>query len=304
MRWAYIIFLLACLSISAETYAQLSEKGRAILEHKQDTLKLLTQTMINARMPNVRQNASDDFIPAFVNALKVKYSYDFSFDSLGQISILYDHDSTFRIFTWGIKVSKLQYRFYGAIQKNTEDGRLKLFPLFDNTFDTKNKDTITDHKSWIGALYYNMIRTKFNDRTYYTLMGWCGYSLRTNKKVLEILTFKNGKPVFGAPVFSFKNDTTNTGIENRFFLEYKRDGAAGLNYDTSLHMIVYDHLTSLKGQSDSKATLVPDGTYEGFKWESGYWIHVPKVFHNTIERPPMPNPLKFDKKIEGVKNNN
>lgn len=299
MKWAYVFFLLAGLSAATQTRAQLLDEGRNELEQVQDSLKELTYQMINAPMAEERQNASDTFIPAFVDALKIKYSYEFPFDSLGQISIVYDKDSTFRIFSWAIAVSNIQYRFYGALQVNTKDGSLKLFPFFDNTFDIHNLDTIAGPQSWIGALYYNMIRTKYKDQTYYTLMGWCGYSLNTNKKLLEVLTFKNGQPVFGAPVFNFKNDTVSSGVKNRFFLEYKRDGGAGLNYDTDLDMIVYDHLVSLKGQREDKASLVPDGTYEGFKWVNGYWMHVPKVFHQAVEKPPIPRPLKFGNNIEG-----
>ncbi len=299
MKWGCIFFLLVCLFITTETRAQLSEEGRNKLEQVQDSLKSLTYQMINAPMSESRQNASDAFIPAFVDALKTKYSYDFSFDSLGQISIIYDKDSTFRIFTWAIAMSNIQYRFYGALQFNTKDGSLKLFPFFDNTFDMHNLDTITSPKAWIGALYYNMVKTQYKDQTYYTLMGWCGYSLNTNKKVLEILTFKNGQPIFGAPVFNFQNDSVSSDIKNRFFLEYKRDGGAGLNYDNDLNMIVFDHLISLKGQEENKASLVPDGTYEGFTWVNGYWMHIPKVFHQAVEKPPIPHPLKFGNKIEG-----
>lgn len=296
-----IFILFACLFMATEAPAQLSANGRHFLERQQDSLKRLTNLMINAPMADTRQDASDAFIPAFVHALKTTHSFDFAFDSLGQISMLYDKDSSFRIFTWAIALSKIQYRFYGAIQMNTKNGVLKLYPLFDNTFDTKNMDTITDNKAWIGALYYKMIRNKFQNKTFYTLLGWCGYGFQTNKKVIEILTFKNGSPVFGAPVFNFKNDSVPLEIKNRFFLEYKREGNAGLNFDTSMNMIIFDHLTSLKGDTANKATLVPDGTYEGFKWENGYWMHHPKIFHQTITKPPLPKPLKFDKKIEGVK---
>ncbi len=295
----HLFWGMICLSLGFSARAQLSGMDRKRLLQEQDSLQKLSFEMVNASMSQDRQSACDQFIPALVNALKVEYSYDFPFDSLKQVSILYDKDSTFRIFTWAIARSDIQYRFYGALQMNSRDGKLRLFPFFDNTLYTHNPDTITSNEAWLGALYYNMVETKKKGRPLYTLMGWCGFSFRTNKKVLEVLTFKEGHPVFGAPVFNFEKDSLDRGIRNRFFLEYKRDGNAGMNYNPRLQMIIYDHLTSLKKDPENKATLVPDGTYEGFKWENGYWIHVPKVFHDTLVRPPVPNPLEFNKSIEG-----
>lgn len=301
MKWVCIFFLLICLSITTETRAQLSEAGKNKLVQKQDSLQKLSYTMVNASMSQDRQKACEQFIPLLVKALETRYSYEFPFDSLKQVSILYDKDSTFRIFTWAIARSDIHYRFYGALQMNTSDGRLKLFPFFDNTLYTHDPDTITSNKAWIGALYYNMIQTKYKSGTFYTLFGWGGFSFRTNKKLLEVLTFQNGKPVFGAPVFNFKKDSIDGGITNRFYLEYKRDGNASMNYNPNINMIIYDHLISLNDQPENKASLVPDGTYEGFKWENGYWMHVSRVFHDTLERPPMPVPLPFNKNIEGMK---
>ncbi len=295
----YLFFGLIGLGIGFRASAQLSATGREKLMQEQDSLQKMSFDMINASMSQDRQKANDQFIPALVEALKIKYSYDFPFDSLKQVSILYDKDSTFRIFTWAISQSDIHYRFYGALQMNTRDGKLRLFPFFDNTMYIHNQDTITDNKSWLGALYYNMVETKEKGQDLYTLMGWCGFSFRTNKKVLDVLTFKDGHPVFGAPVFNFENDSVDRRIENRFFLEYRRDGNAGMNYNPNLNMIIYDHLTSLKKDTADKATLVPDGTYEGFKWEKGYWMHVPKVFHDTLAKPPIPNPLEFRKNIIG-----
>jgi hypothetical protein len=54
---------------------------------------------------------------------------------------------------------------------------------------------------WYGALYYEVIPVKKGGRTLYTLLGWKGYSKAETRKVIEMLSFKGGKPRFGAPVF-------------------------------------------------------------------------------------------------------
>jgi hypothetical protein len=268
-----------------------------LLQKKEDSLQVLASKMINAMDGNDRYQASVRLIPGLVSALRVPHSFRFPFDSLHEISIQYAPDSSFRIFTWAITVNNMDYRFYGALQMRTADGRLKLFPFFDNSQFTHDLDTITSNKAWIGALYYKILRTSYGGKTYYTLLGWHGYDFRSNQKLLDVLTFKKGKPVFGAPLFNFTHDSIPGKILNRFFLIYKRDGNASMNYDPDMQMIVFDHLTSLNGKPEEKYTLVPDGTYEGFKWEKGYWMHVSKVYHTVSAKPPLPAPLQFKKDI-------
>lgn len=285
------LFLFPAL-LSAQT-----KTDRAFIQKQEDSLRLLGDKMINALDGSDRQAAAMQFIPHLVNVLKTPYSFAYPFDSIKEISIVYPPDSTFRIFTWGVTVNNATFRFYGALQMNTPDGSLKLFPFFDNSAFINNTDTITGSKAWYGALYYNILSNTYRGRTYYTLFGWHGYHFRTNEKLLEILTFKDGRPVFGAPVFNFQDDSIRGGIKNRFFLTYKRDGNAGLNYDAEKKMIIYDHLISLNGRPEEKYTLVPDGTYDGFVWKNGYWVHVSKVYHTISEEPPIPAPVDFKKNI-------
>lgn len=296
MKRAVTLLSFAFLLISIYGNAQ-PEPDRARLEKKEDSLKILAGAMINALDGEERQGAAMQFIPRLVDALKVPHSFSYPFDSVRQVSILYPEDSTFRIFTWGITTNNVTFRFYGALQMKTADGSLELFPFFDNSEFTNDTDTITSDKAWYGAIYYKILTNRHQKQTYYTLFGWHGYHFDTNEKLLDILTFKNGRPVFGAPVFNFQNDSIRRGIKNRFILTYKRDGAAGLNFDPDHNMIVYDHLVSLNGHPEDKSTLVPDGTYEGFTWKNGYWVHVDKVYHEISEEPPFPAPVDFKKNI-------
>ena len=59
-------------------------------------------------------------------------------------------------------------------------------------------------------------------------------------------------------------------------------------------MILVDHLVSESNEDDLPYTFVPDGDYEGFKWENGKWLHVDKVFHEKLEdgQAPVPDPLR------------
>jgi len=248
-----------------------------------DTLRLLADTILNGRTEDVRLPASDRFIPVLVRTLKAKYSFDFPFDSLHSISVQYPQDSTFRIFTWGLENESGFYRHFGAIQMKTKNGELKLFPLFDNSDYAANTDSVTDNRGWYGCLYYKIQQLHYFNTEYYTLFGYDANNIRSTKKILDMLTFKNGKPVFGGPYFSFAEDTVPKPVRKRFILEYNKNATISLSYNAEMDMIVYDHLISATNEPGKPYTYVPDLDYEGFKWKGGKWVHVEKVFHDALK---------------------
>lgn len=272
----------------------------------EEELAALSDKIVNDSIENERAKACFDFIPKLVEALKLKNSFDYPFDSLKTISIQYPKDRSFRIFTWQLHRDNGAYRFYGAIQMNSKE--LELFPLFDysdSLFNPVNEVLTPD--TWLGCLYYNIYEVKVKRKKYYTLFGWDGNDLWSTKKVMDILHFEDGKPVFGAPIIEFtdegeddaEGDDKETYTQNRFIIEYRADVAAMLNYVEQEKMIIYDHLISPDEKTeDLSFTYVPDGTYEGFKFEDGKWQHVDKVFHyaiNEFDNPPVP----FPKEEEG-----
>jgi hypothetical protein len=163
----------------------------------------------------------------------------------------------------------------------TDDGKLKLFPLFDNS-DYMNPDTIANNKSWYGCLYYKIIQRHYFNTEFYTLFGWDANNIRSQKKLIDVLMFKDGQPMFGGPFFSFMEDSTPKPARNRFILEYKKDATISLSYNAEMDMIVYDHLISETNQKSKPSTFVPDLDYEGFKWKAGKWMHIDKVFHDAL----------------------
>jgi hypothetical protein len=79
----------------------------------------------------------------------------------------------------------------------TNDGSLKLIPLIDKSDVTINQaDTIADNFGWMGAVYYRIVQTSYQNKNYYTLLGYDENNIRSNKKIIEVLTFENDKPIF------------------------------------------------------------------------------------------------------------
>ncbi|MGE5107272.1 MAG: hypothetical protein ACM3H8_06995, partial [Sphingobacteriales bacterium] len=221
---------------------------------------------------------------------------------------LYAPDNAFRLFTWQVEKDESVNRQHGAIQMKTADGSLKLFPLIDRS-DIINSpfDTTMNNLWWIGNIYYRIILKEVNGKKYYTLIGYDEYTMKVTRKWIDVLSFNDkGEPVFGEPIFSFKEDSIPKSNQNRFSLEFKKEGRARVQYDDEMDMILYDHLISETDEPQKKYTLIPDGDYEGFKWQDGQWVHVNKVFTFKLKdgEAPVPEPLDMDnrQKIEDILN--
>jgi hypothetical protein len=283
---ACIVLLTASLSCTYVVRAQVSKTAAAALEKKEDSLKLLSRKMVFDEDAATRFRADSLFVKAFVRSLLVPNSFYYSFDSLN-ISKLYAPDSSFRIFTWQVKKDEYVYFQKGAIQMNTKDGSLKLFPLFDvSMFTKKPMDSVRTNRNWIGSIYYKIILKEAKGKKYYTLLGFDDYSVNSNKKWMEVLSFNDkGEPVFGGPVISYKNDSLRRPVQARFSIEYKKEAKTFLNYDPELDVILVDHLISDSDEPEKKSTLVPDGDYEAFKWDNGngQWVHINKMFNQMLK---------------------
>lgn len=255
--------------------------------------------LVNGRETADRIRADSIFTRLLVSALKESHSFSYPFDSLQTISRMYAPDSSFRIFTWQLMYDETTFRRHGAIQINTADGSLKLYPLIDKTAQIEDlQNAVTNNTEWVGAIYYRIIETAFKGKKVYTLLGYDENSFRSTKKRIEILTFdQEHRPVFGGPFFSFAKDSIPKPMQARFSIEYKKDGHGSIKYDDEMGIIIYDHLISESNEPGKKYTYIPDGDYEGFKWENGQWVHIDKVFTYKLEdgQAPVVRPVREGK---------
>jgi hypothetical protein len=315
----YILFLFA---IAVQASAQkVAPSDLRILHKKEDSLKTIVKSVMIDSFTAGRMRSDSQFIKTLVRSLQVKNSFYYPFDSIKGIGKLYAPDSTFRIITWQLAFDDYYCRQRGAIQFRTPDGSLRLVPLRDySEFAQNPQDSVRSKDTWIGAVYYNMIKTEYNGKNYYTLFGFDQNSVQSNKKWIEVLTFNDKNlPVFGGKYFSFDKDSIRKPTQYRYSIEYKKDASTTVNFDPELNMILVDHLISESDEPELAYTFVPDGDYEGFKWVNGKWLHVDKVFSETVDmkgadmylgKPPMGDPLldkdgnRDEKKLEEKSNKN
>lgn len=284
--------------------APLSAEAAERMHLQEDTLALLAYAVVNDSIEQERFAACRALITGLVRALKEENSFKYPFDRLKSISILAPPDSSFRIFTWQLFVNDSTYRYYGAIQLNQRE--LKLYPLVDRSFEMEDPFLVYEQHSperWYGALYYNLrAYSTRQGKKYYLLFGFDCPSFFERRKLIDVLSFDAaGKPVFGAPVFEgYPTPKGAPGPEQRLLLEYSAEASVRLNWDENYQMILFDHLIPMPSPFGRGVTYVPDGSYEGFKFEKGRWIYVEKVFNDVMEETPRPEPILDSRKNKDI----
>lgn len=267
---AAIILFTSIVSLVNAQHAE-AVKFKIQLKNYEDSLKQISHQVINNIDEIERYNHNFKFVKTLIDALKVPNSFNYNFDSLKTVSVLTSGDMRFKIFTWHVMNNDGTYRYYGTIQMNNPDGKLKMFPLVDHTSDIKNPtDTVTTNDKWYGAQYYRIIPVTYNVKTpYYVLLGWKGNDTKSTKKIIEVLYFKDGKAHLGMPVFDGDKENVK---KNRIIFEYTRQVSMLLNYIPKEGTIVFDHLAppddKMKGNFEMYG---PDMSYDGFKLRNGRW---------------------------------
>lgn len=177
-------------------------------------------------------------------------------------------DGRFRLFTWNLPREDGGHAYKGFLLVREKRGQL-LYELRDMTDHLPSPEVPElGPENWYGALYYEAIATVHGGRTYYTLLGWKGYSRVETRKVIEVLSFRGATPRFGAPLFGEGRLKRN----RRVF---------GYSFQTSMSMkqvpdgrIVFDHLAPMTPSLDGQAAFMgPDLSYDAYRWEKGRWVY-------------------------------
>lgn len=293
-----LLFTLTICFFSTAAFCQLQPEEYKALQEQEDSMKTFSKAILRGRSPEERIEADSIFTRMFVKALRTKYSFDYPFDSLVTISKVEPPDKSFRIFTWQLFIDEATTRQHGAIQMKTEDGSLKLFPLIDRSPVMKDEEKmIGDNFNWVGAVYYNIVENEANGRKYYTLLGFDENDFKSNRKIIDMLTFHDGKPVFGGHEFMIPGSILHPAGATRYIMVYKKNASPKLNYDPEMKMIVIEHMISETNEPEKKFTYIPDGDYEGLVWKDGKWIYIKKIFNQITPegKEPVPHPILDEK---------
>ena len=235
-----IMILLCCAGNPIRAQHSFAFNNGPAMDKYQDSLLSISEELFSLQNNNERYAKNAAFIKTLVNSLKIQGSFAYPFDSLKKITVLPSPDNSFRIFSWGLPSDDGTYRFFGAIQMATRDGKLKLFPLIDETASISDANLVTNNKKWYGARYYEIVPVLNAGKTaYYVLLGWKGNNDKTSKKVIEVLSFSQDQATFGKAVLEASKGGP---MKNRIVFEYNKLNSMTLTLDKSTNMIVFDHL--------------------------------------------------------------
>lgn len=219
---------------------------------------------------------NQQLLDAFTKTLNQEGSFDYSFDSLKYLGHLTSNDKLVRVFTWHNERANGTHHHFGFIQYYLKAKKeVLLYPLTDYSDSIVNpEEQSVSNEEWFGATYYELIENKTKTYTYYTLLGWDGNNLYTNKKVIDVLYFNaSGKPRFGKSLF--KAGRTKT---KRVIFEYAKMTTMLLHYDSHLNLIVFDHLAPTSPLYQGNPMFYgPDLSYDAFEFKDELWEYIPTI---------------------------
>lgn len=266
----FSLFILFVYALSNNVIAQQDYKAE---------LKSIGDSIFKGSTDSVRNASSNRTFEILSELLKNASSFNESFDSVKAISTIYSPDKKLRFYQWALPVMETNsYRIFGFLQiYNPKKQTVEVYELKDagaDKYEVMDKKLLPDN--CYNAVYYKIIETKSGKKKYYTLLGWRGNNLLTTIKVIDVLSFENNKPVFGAKIFEASNYQLTYGDihkKQRIIFEYNAQAVMTLRYEQKMKTIVYDHLSAAKASLKGMEQFMgPDFTYDGFKWKKGKWI--------------------------------
>ncbi len=285
MRILISVFFI--LSLTGRALAQLPEADLKYFSEMEDSLKRVKERVFYSKKEARRFDANKEFLTLWNVILANEKSMYYPFDSLRKdVSILLSPDEKFRIITWDMRKDDQTFFYFGFIQinnsKTTKKGLFKketvtqyeFFPLLDRSAGVKTPENyVADPTKWFGMLYTDVIKS---DDEFYTLIGWDGNDKLTQRKFIDILSFKpDGTPVFGKDVFKFPGK-----FAKRVMFEYASEVAMSLKYNTGRKQIIFSHLAPntpdplLEGQYQYYG---PDGSFDALAMKKGKWVYEPAI---------------------------
>lgn len=244
----------------------------AIKEYENKMALLFDQMLKNADN-NEKDAINSKIINLFTEALNVESSFEYSFNYLKHIGKVSSDDKKIRIYTWNVPYNDGTHRYCGFIQfrpsKNSKCVIYRLIDKSENIADPE-KSSLTP-ENWYGALYYEIVTTKYKGETWYTLLGFDFNNIFSSKKIIDILYFDSyEKPFWGKPVFYYNNH-----LLKRVVFEFSARASMSLRYNRNKDMIIYDHLSPSRPSYEGKYQFYgPDFSYDGFEFKDGLWKEV------------------------------
>ncbi|MCQ2226318.1 MAG: hypothetical protein MJZ01_00205 [Bacteroidales bacterium] len=186
-------------------------------------------------------------------------------------------DNKVRVLTYMSVMPDMTSHCYGLAIKRRENGEIDIFDLTDMSDEMKNPErSKLQNSKWYGAVYYEMIETKFNKTTYYTLLGFKSNDGLVKTRVIDVLWFNGKKCMFGAPIFEHEKATYCRRV-----FRYSAGANMMLRYSEKGKSLIFDHLSPSNSMFIGEYEFYgPDFSYESYLRTSKCWQYKDDVDNN------------------------
>lgn len=262
----YILQKLTFISILLFSY--LFNYGQSF-QKEIEKLNTIGKEIIGSENDEEKLKANKNYKSELKALINLPNTFEANLDSLQTISILQAHN--LKIYNWAVPFTDGSFKYFAFLQIKTNEG-FTVIELSDKSDEIKSPENKTlTPKNWYGALYYKLIYNKKLGEDTYTLLGWDGNNLLTNKKIIDAITVSNnGMIKIGTPIFKMKNKT-----QRRIIFEYSENAVMSLKYHKDKEQIIFDFLVP----SSSKLAGIPEyygpalNRFDALTMNKGKWVY-------------------------------
>lgn len=265
----FILLLFSLFYFSSISTAQLADS--IYFASRQRMLKLLYVQLQETDGPE-KQQAELLFRDSLFQVVSSPGSEQFNFDSLPFIGRIASIDKKLIIYSWNIPQPEGYHHYFCIAQYYLKEEKKYKSTLFieEPGFINKSPQGQATSLFWPGALYYEIVSTRYKGKEYFTLLGYDFNHLLSNRKLIEVLGFS----VEGLPFFEPKAIFYDGKPHNRMIFEYNERAQMMLRYSKADRMIVFDHLSPAKPSLEGQFQFYgPDLSFDGLVFEEGIWKH-------------------------------
>jgi hypothetical protein len=195
-------------------------------------------------------------------------------------------DHSIKIISWQIEIQNKDYHYCAYIfSKNNKPVFLK---SINRNLDRINYESM-DRDNWYGAMYYHFLPITLDG--FYTVFGYRFSNTGFKYRIIELIKIEDGKVIFGAPRFKYKDAKGEEDFGYRKLIAYSPSANVALKYDEESKMIYYDHVEQFTDPKSAEIILAPDGTFESYELNDQYWNYNPYLKLKTLDTPPREKPV-------------
>jgi len=218
-------------------YTTIFSQNEVTFEDQITELNALGKQIISSKTDEAKYQANIKHKAILKTVIETHASFDFDFSALKTVSVL--QENNLKIYNWAIPLADGTFEYFSFFQIRKDD-KFNIVELTDKSENMKSPEYKSGtYKNWYGALYYKIIYEKKLGENIYTLLGWDGNNLLTNKKLIDVVTINGGIVRFGAPIFKTKE---NRRVKRRIIFEYAEGSILSLKYHPKLNKIIFNQL--------------------------------------------------------------